>query len=148
MTTVRKVNYSKRLPALNIVQYILAAFIGICFGIGFIPTFYGNVFPVIAVALVIQIIISIARLRFLNIILELILLGLSVISLIPILGYLFRFMGIIASIVELASFKNYQIYKHVEIITFGKNKKKENKKGVKANYKRPEHYEDAKFEEK
>lgn len=133
------------------VQYFISSAMGICFGIGLIPTFFDEVYRVIVVLLIVQILISIIRGRLLNIFLEIFLVGLAGLSLIPLLGYVARFLGIIFCILEMASFKNGLLYQQMDMKAFnsksGFNSK--SSKGKKSGIKKPKvKFEDADFKEK
>jgi len=132
----------KQIHILNQIQYAIASVIGVAFGIGLIPTLYDNVKQVIMVAITIQIFISFLRMRFLNVFLEIFLLGLGLLSLIPLLGYIFRFGGIFVAILEMVSFKNYILYRQMELRTLAKRPNKKTGKKPKTNFK------DAEFKEK
>lgn len=106
---------------LNNVQYFLSAVIAVCFGIGLIPTLYDDVFKVVMVALSIQIVVSLLRVRLFNVLLEVFLVAFGFSSLIPVFGYVFRFLGIIFSVFEMASFKNFVLYRQMEMKTFHSN---------------------------
>lgn len=119
---VKTTKYYKKIKFLDIVQYLIAAFIGIGFllwllpaGWNFIPTNYPGIQKLIIGAIIIQAIISILRLRVLGLFLELFLLLLALLSLIPYAGYFFRFLGLIFVLIELGTFQSYQVYKHVDI---------------------------------
>jgi len=142
---------NKNVQLLNNVQYFLSSVIAVCFGIGLIPTLYDNVVNVIMVALGFQIIISLFRGRLLNVFFEIFLIGLGALAYIPLLGYFFRFLGIIFSILEIASFKNTFLYKQMEIRTFRMNQKSRgssSKSKSKVSGKATPKFKDAEFTEK
>ena len=147
MRIEKTIQYKRRMGFLDNIQYFLALIIALLFLLGFIPLTYTGFYIIILFAIALQILLSIARLRIINVILELILLFLSVVSLIPLLGYFFRFLGIIATLLDMASFKNYRLYKTIEIKTFkpGKNKPKQKKP---SKIKNSSKVREAKFEEK
>lgn len=144
--------YIKDDSFLDKLQYFLSIFIAILFGLGLVPFVYLGVFKFVMILILIQIIISAIRLRILNVIIELLLLGLGLFSLIPILGYLTRFFGILVSILEASSFKNSVIYQTIEINTINKFKSKKNKskkdKSKKEEKLNSKNIVDAEFEEK
>lgn len=137
---------------LDNIEYINSIIIAILFAIGLIPFTYSKVSSILITLILIQIIISAIRFRLLNVIIELALLILSIISFIPILGFITRFIGIIFAIIESASFKNKIIYEKIEINTINKFKTKQNKKNNKQNNKEKsknkEKIYDAEFKEK
>ena len=119
---IKTTKYYKKIRFLDIVQYLIASFIGIGFLLwllpqswNLLPTNYPPIEKIIISGLVIQAIISILRFRVLGLFLELFLLLLTLLSLVPYAGYFFRFLGLIFILVELATFQSYQIYKHVDI---------------------------------
>ena len=142
MRVEKTTKFKKRISFMDHIQYFIGLFISILFLVGFIPFSFDNLFKLIIGLIIIQVIISLLRLRIFNILLELILLGLAIFSLIPVLGYFFRFLGFIVGILEMTSFKNYKLYKKVEITRFypKKFKKKQIKNKVK--------FKDAEFKEK
>lgn len=136
---------------MNNIQYFISSAMGICFGIGLIPTFFDDVYKVIVALLIVQIIISIIRGRLLNIFLEIFLVGLAGLSLIPLLGYVARFLGIIFCILEMASFKNGFLYQQMDMRTFNSKSgfKSKKPKSKKPQVKKPKvKFEDANFKEK
>ncbi len=145
-----KTNYKNEFSIFDRIQYFISIAIPILFFLGLIPTYYNNVFNTIIILLSIQLIISLFRFRLLNLFIELILIGLSVISLIPLLGYIFRFLGIIFAILDMASFKSTIIYTKFENMTFKTNKQKnQTKKSNKTKSKfESKNIKDADFEEK
>ncbi len=149
MRVERKVTYKKRLGVLDSAQYLIAIIIAICFGIGLIPFYYDEVFVVLISLIIVQIIISFVRLRLLNVIIEVFLLIISIIAIIPFIGYLFRIIGLLASLLEMLSFKNYIMYKNIEIRTFKTDfSKKESKSNNKKIQKKSIKAQDAEFSEK
>lgn len=144
-----KINYSQKFDFLDKIQYFLSISIPILFTIGLIPTLFDNVFPTLVTIIIIQILISLLRFRLLNITIELILIGLSVLSLIPLLGYLFRFTGIILAILDLATFKSIVIYSKFENTAFKNTKKNPKpKKEFKKSKFNNSNVKDADFKEK
>ena len=141
---------AKTISLLNNVQYFLSSVVAVSFGIGLIPTLYDDVFKVIMFVLTVQIVISLFRLRLLNVFFEIFLIGTGVLAYVPLLGYFFRVIGIFVSILELASFKNSMLYKQMEIRTFRTGKKRRGKNaGAKVSTKKtPVKFKDAEFSEK
>lgn len=142
---------------LNNTQYFISSIIAVSFGIGLVPTLYDNVFPIIMISLTAQLIISLGRVRLLNVFLEIFLIGAAFLSQIMLLGYIFRFVGIIFSIIEMASFKNGILYKQMEVRTFRTSNKKRRKSPAgaaasinksKSNVKPKTKIKDAEFKEK
>ncbi len=142
----KTIRYKKKFSLLDTLQYTLAIIITICFGIGLIPTYYFQISIVLIGCIIVQLILSLLRLRLLNVILEIIILILAILGIIPVLGYLFRFIGLFGALLEMASFKNYKMYKQIEIRTFdnfsakkrksnSKQIRKSNNKVVEADYK-------------
>ncbi|MCA9495904.1 MAG: hypothetical protein KC589_03095 [Nanoarchaeota archaeon] len=129
MKIEKTIKYQKRISIFDWIQYFISGIITICFVIGLIPGYYNKIATLLIAFIVVQILISILRLRLLNMILELFILLISIISLVPFLGWFFRFLGIITGILEMASFKNYKLYKQVEIKTF--KRKNPNKAPIK-----------------
>lgn len=153
MIKKKTVTFEKKFDFLSSIQYFISIFIAILFGFGLIPFQYNNIFEGILILIVIQIFLSLIRLRLLNVFLELILLLLAVISFVPFLGYVFRFIGMLFTILDMSTFKSAKIYKKVKIMTFDnfKSKKgfnysnKNNKKSKKFDLK---DIDDAEFSEK
>jgi hypothetical protein len=129
---------------LDLFQQLIAIAILISFFIGLIPFAYKEIFYLASGLIVVQLLISLFRLKLINFILESILLILSIFSLIPLLGYIFRGLGLLISILDLSILKNTLIYKKVEVFTRD-IKKKKFKKSKKFN---SENIKDAEFEEK
>ncbi len=132
----------KKISFLNNIQYFITLIISILFLVGLIPFSYGNLFNLIVGLIIAQVIISILRLRFFNVIIELLLLFLAIVSAIPVLGYLFRFFGFILGILDMILFKSLVLYQKVEIKNFYSKpfKKKQIKKRT--------NFKDAEFKEK
>ncbi len=118
MKVKRTVTYRRKIGFLDTVQYIIGIAIAVLFGVGLIPGYFGYVFPILVFVIIVQAVISLVRLRILNLFIELFMLVFAIIGIIPYFGYLFRFIGVLAAIIDLTSFKNYQLYKHIEIRTF------------------------------
>lgn len=145
MKVEKTIKYKKRISTFDWIQYFLSAIITISFVIGLIPTYYLQVGPIILGSLVLQLLLSIARLRLLNVILELFIIILAIISFIPILGYIFRIIGIFAGLLEMASFKHYTVYKQIEIRTFNNRSKNKKQKKIRTENK---NIKEADFKEK
>lgn len=144
MKVERSVKFVRKSSFVNKVQYFIGMIIAILFALGFIPFFYLDVFPFLIVALAIQLVISILRLRIINVILICIMIVLSVASLIPIVGYLFRFLGFLTGLLDMASYKSTFVYKRIEKVRIDKGF------GAEKSQRRKEKkdYKDAQFEEK
>lgn len=134
------------------LQYFLASILAISFGIGILPFFYKKVVTVVAVCLGIQVLISVFRGRLLNVFLEIFLVGLAVISLIPIIGLVSSFFAMIICILEMAAFKNGVLYQQMDMRAFNSKsgfKSKSSKSKKKPGIKKPNvKFEDADFSEK
>lgn len=141
---VHKIVVNKeKLNFLNIFQYTLSVVILFLFLFGLVPFSYYLVFYFLSILIIVQLIISLLRFRLLNILIELLILGLAILSLIPLLGYGFRFLAIFFLIFEFFSFKNNSIYYQSNIRVGISNKsKKASKKKENKNVK------DASFSEK
>ena len=124
MKVEKTIRYHKKISTLDWIQYFISGIITICFVIGLLPGYYPKVATILIAFIVVQALISILRLRLLNFILELFILLISIISLVPFLGWFFRVLGVITGILEMASYKNYKLYKQVEIKTFRSKKPK------------------------
>ena len=126
---MEKTYTKKKLNFLNTIQYTIGLILSIGFAIGLVPFYYDNISTYIIALIIIQLLLSLVRLRFLNVFLEVVLLGLAVVSLIPLLGYLFRLIALIVSVLDSSSFKHTFIYKRMETVsnnkTFGGFKKKQ-----------------------
>lgn len=136
MAVKKRVTHYRRNP-MNMVQYVLAVIIILMIMLSFIPTIYGKIFHILFLLLFIQIIISIFRLRLLNIFFEVMLVILAGIMLIPILfknfpildillfilNYIFIIIAFFVAVIDMSTFKSNMIYKRVEIFTTGKSKK-------------------------
>lgn len=142
MNTRKTTTYYKKISIIDRIQYMISAIIAITFALGLVPGIYAEVFIFTIGAIVIQIVISLTRLRILNVLLELFLLLFSIIAIVPFLGWLFRLIGMLGSILDMATFKNYSIYKKVEVNTFKSKKRPSKKKKINNKFK------DAQFEEK
>jgi glucan phosphoethanolaminetransferase (alkaline phosphatase superfamily) len=128
------------------IQNILGIIIAGGFGLGLIPFWYIVTFPIIIVCLIIQIIISVLRFKLLNLILQIFVLVLALLSLIPFIGVVFRFLGLVITIIDISSSNSAHI---VSFNTSGaqsfkkKKQPKEKKKVVKK-----KNFKDAEFSEK
>jgi len=140
MRIEKTTRFFKKMKILDRIQYFIGVFIGILFVLGLIPFTFDKLYVLIKGLIIIQIIISLVRLRILNVILEIFILGLAFLSLIPLLGYLFRIVGLIMSILDFSSFKNYKIFKKVEIKKYYPNKYKNKLKST--------NFKEAEFKEK
>ncbi len=148
----RKEYFLKRDLNLDYIQYIISIIISILFALGLIPFFYINLVTILIILIIIQLVLSATRFRIMNIILELILLILSIFSIIPIIGFLTRFFGMLIGIIDTSTFKNYAFYEKIEIITI--NKFKDSKFGSKSKFSKSRkgfnsnNFRDAEFKEK
>jgi hypothetical protein len=137
---------------LNNLQYFLSSIMAFSFGIGLFPFMYKKVLPVIAVCLTIQIIISVFRGRLLNVFLEIFLVGLAAISIIPVLGFITRLIGLVICILEMAAFKSGVLYAQMDTRAFNSKsgfKSKNSSRKKSAEIKKPDvKFSDADFEEK
>jgi hypothetical protein len=137
---------------LNNLQYFLSSVMAFSFGIGLFPFMYKKVLPVIAVCLAIQVIVSVFRGRLLNVFLEIFLVGLAAISIIPVLGIITRFIGILFCILEMAAFKNGALYAQMDTRAFNSKsgfKSKNSSRKKSAEIKKSDvKFADADFEEK
>ncbi len=143
--------YKKSLT--DIIQYILSVIVTLLFCVGLIPSLYIelNLAKPIIILLIIQFIISLIRLRFANIILEILLIIFAFISVIPFFGYITRILGFIFSLLEVASFKNRTLYKRIHIKTFIRtpSQHREKKHETKPRFNTPKSkIHNAKFKEK
>ena len=129
----------KKIQFLDNVQYVIALAIAILFLLGLIPLTFDDIYPLLILLVIIQLAISLIRLRFLNVILEVFIIGVALLSLIPLLGFPFRIIGFLLGLLEVVSFKNNSLYVQAENRTFKKKKKK-----VKAKPK----FQEADFKEK
>ncbi len=93
-----KTRYYKKIKILDIVQYLIASVIGIGFllwlmppGWNFLPTSYPELYKIVIAGIVLQTVLSIIRLRVFGVFLELFILLLALLSLVPYIGYFFRF---------------------------------------------------------
>lgn len=154
---VKTTRYYKKIKFLDIIQYLIASFIGIGFLLwllpqswNFIPASYPSIQKLVIGAIVLQAVLSILRLRVLGVFLELFLLLLALLSLIPYAGYFFRFLGIVFVLVELATFQSYEIYKHVDVkhTKPSKEEKSQEDKEEKKKESTRKQIKDADFEEK
>lgn len=131
MSNIKKTYSNMNLKTLNIFQYCINIILLVLFFAGLIPYYYDNISKYIFLFLGIQIFISLLRLRFINVILELIILGLSVLSIIPFAGYVFRIVAILILFGDIATFKLIGIYKKVNVVninTFKVDSKKNKEK--------------------
>lgn len=148
MKVTRKVTYHKKLNFLNWVQYVLGISIAVLFGLGLIPFYYDDVSKLLFGFLIVQSLLSLVRFRFANVILEFLLIVVAVFSLIPFLGYLFRFIGVLLSILDLSMFKSTVIYKRVHLFKEASLFKDMNLKKKKTDKKPKKDFKDAEFKEK
>ena len=135
---------------ISAIQYILGVFIALGFVSGLIFGMYYLVFPILIVLILLQIFISFCRFRFVNVILEIFILFLALLSFIPFLGVFFRILGMILAIVDLIGFRDDHLFKQQVIIrTYNSNdsKKKEVVKPKVKNFKKKK-YKNASFTEK
>lgn len=129
METRKETTYALESGLINMIQYVISLCCAILFGLGFIPYYYDDVAKYLIAALVVNFLISLIRFRILNVFIQIFLIGLSVLSFIPLAGYLFRILGLIFSIVDMSTFKNVEIYKKVKVFTIKDTfDKKESKK--------------------
>ena len=138
---ITKTYDEKNINFLNWIQYFIGVMIAILFAIGLIPFKFMDVYFYITGLIILQIFISIARLRFLNMFIEIVLLIIGALSLIPFLGYVFRIIGILVSILDISTFKSMVIYKRMKVVSVKSTKDKFKKK-------KPNNVQDADFEEK
>lgn len=138
--------YYNKFSFLNGFQYFLATFIAILFGISLWQPFFYKVVWGLVLLLLLQVVISLLRVRLLNIILEIFMLILILPSLIPFLGVFAILIGLLIGLLEMATFKHMVLYKKVEVKTihdyFGKGKKDKKSSKKKTNFK------DVNFKEK
>jgi len=156
MVVKKETYYEKNFLFLDWLQYLFAIIITILFLFSLIPFFYGYISKILVIILFIQLILSILRLKLLNIFLELILLSFALISFINIIpivfifiGYILRFFGLLFGIIEMLSFKNSKVFKIIEIVTTNKFRRKTVRKSKKSPEKvKTEKFQEAKFKEK
>lgn len=130
------------------IQYFLATFIAILFGISLWQPFFYKVVWGLSGLILIQILLSSLRLRLLNIILEIFLLVLILPSLIPFLGVFTILIGLLLGMLEMATFKHMTVYKMAEVKTFKKYFGQSSKKEKKTSKKKSSKVFDADFVEK
>ena len=111
---------------------------------------YYLVFPILIVLILLQIFISFCRFRFVNVILEIFILFLALLSFIPFLGVFFRILGMILAIVDLIGFRDDHLFKQQVIIRTYKSNDTRKKEVVKPKIKKPKkkNYKNASFTEK
>jgi hypothetical protein len=147
--TTKKTKFDLNL--LSKLQFVLAFTITVLYGLSlWQPNFYEYVMY-LAFIIVIQLLISIGRLRIANIFIELILLVLLLPSLIPILGVVVILFGFLISLIEIATFKHNTLYKTVEFRTFNNfkdNKSSKNSSKTSKLKKKTVNFKDADFKEK
>ena len=149
-TTKVNVTYQKSLKFLDFFQYIFALIIAIGFTAG-IFGFFKSIGLVIIYIIVAQILLSLVRLKILNMIIETILLILAIISLALnnityFLALPFIFIGFLASILDLSTIKYVTVYKMIETRTFDSFGNK--KKVIKTKKKVDKNVKEASFKEK
>ncbi|MCA9486027.1 hypothetical protein H6501_02765 [Candidatus Woesearchaeota archaeon] len=144
MKIEKTVKVQRRMKPLNILQYFIGAVILFLFLYGLIPGKYDDIFLYMLGAVTVQILLSLLRLRILNVVIELIILIFAIISGIPVLGYLFRLGGLILALLDLASFKSYVIYKTIKVRAFSSPWGKRNSEKKKV----PTAAKDAEYKEK
>lgn len=120
MPIYKKTIYEERPSALKTIQYALAILIAILFGAGLIPFTFWSILPYLAGVIILQLIFSTVRFAIINIILELILLVLALLSAIPLLGYIFRILGLILALLEIGTLKSTVISRRVEYVVLNK----------------------------
>ena len=119
----QSVSFSREFSLLSIFQQIIAILIGVLFFLGLIPFNYPEVSGILITLIVVQLFVSLFRLHLFAFFYELILLLLSVLSFIPILGYLFRFLGFIGALFDMLFHRNAQIIKEVNFAKSSSGKK-------------------------
>ncbi|NCC70790.1 hypothetical protein EOM09_04360 [bacterium] len=123
------------------IQYVLSVFIVVAFILSLIPNFYDRIYIYLLILVLVQIILSVIRFKLLNVFFEIFLLALIIVGLIPYLGWLFRFLGVFISLIDMLLLKESKFYKMIEIRTIKRIKKPKfnNSSNVKdANFKEKE----------
>jgi len=128
---------------LDKIQRFIALTMALFFLAGLIPFFYANVYEALVVLISIQIIISLIRLDFFNLTIELIIFVLIFFSAIPLLGYIFRIVGIVLSLIDSIRLKVFGFYKNFSKSNFHPKKQKNKLKTKKKN-----DFKEAEFREK
>jgi predicted membrane protein len=105
---------------LNKLQYFLSLIILALLLVSLIPEFYNKISFYIITIIVIQFIISLIRYRFINSIFEFLIFFLSIIGLIPYIGWLFRLIALPIALLDLFASKDSAVFQTFEIYT--KNK--------------------------
>lgn len=137
----------KTINILDLIQRSIAFVIGALFLIGLIPFYFDDVYGSLILLLAIQFVISISRLNIINIILEVILIVFAFFSLIPILGYIFRFLGFVLSLIDYGFLNSNSMVKFYKFDFRNHPGEKTPNNKVKGKKKKPE-FKDAEFKEK
>lgn len=134
----------KQKKIFDTIQYIISIAISVLFLIGLISKNFQENFQITAGLIIFQLLISIIRIRLINVIFEIPILVLALIGYIPYFGYLFRFFGFVLSVLDMSTFKSTTIHNKVNVIYKNNVKKPQKKKSkpIQGNVK------DAEFEEK
>lgn len=134
------------------IQYLISIAISILFVIGLISTKFQEYFQITIGLIILQILLSILRIRLINIIIQLPILIFALIGYIPYLGYFFRFLGFLVSLLDMSTFKSQTINNKVNIIYTNSRAKKsrENQKSKQKLYSKnfENNVKDAQFKEK
>lgn len=130
MVTRRTVTYSKRFSILSFIQQLIAVGIGVLFFLGLIPFSYADIGGLLVGLIVIQALISLLRLEFLSFLYELFLLLLAVLSFIPVLGYVFRFIGFLGAFIDVLIHGNSKMVRKVQVVSMKSPRRKKKSKSV------------------
>ncbi len=141
MVIKKTTTYKRRFSPLSLIQQILGVIIGVLFFLGLIPFAYMEVGVSLLIIITIQAIISLFRAQFGMFLFELFLLFLAIISFIPLLGYVFRFLGLLLSFLEVGLHRDSKIIKSVNVVSYNRRKGSSKTKSHSRVY-------DAQFEEK
>lgn len=136
----------------DIIQYLISIAISILFIIGLISTKFQEYFQITIGLIILQILLSSLRIRLINIIIELSILIFALIGYIPYLGYFFRFLGFLVSLLDISIFKSQTIDNKIKIIYRNiKSKNYKENKNLKQKFyskKFENNIKDAQFKEK
>lgn len=141
------------------IGYLFSLVLIFCFVLGLVPYMYDDVFWVALVCVCSLLVVSFWRFRVVNILFEMVLFCLVLLSLFPVLGYVFRFLGIVVGLFELSTFKGF--YQEIKVmkrwrgeelgmgnVGFGEHVRKDEKKDEKGKKSGKGKVVDADFEEK
>ena len=109
----------------GILQHLVAIVLVVLLLLSLIPGYYSLFNFYFVILIVFQMVLSLLNMRFVNLFLETVFLVLAILGFIPYLGWLFRFVALPVSLIDMVSFREGVVFRRVEVFT---------KESVKARY--------------